>query len=45
MRYLFTIKKINAIKLINLFYKKIALKYNVSNDIVIDRESIFTSAF
>ena len=32
-------------KLINLFYEEIALKYNVSNDVVTDRESVFTSTF
>ena len=45
VRYLLTIKKIDVVKLLNLFYKKIALKFDIFDDVVIDRESVFTSAF
>ncbi len=44
-RYLFTKKTLTVIKLAELFFEKIALKYEVLNDIVIDRNSLFISAF
>ena len=45
IKYFFIIKKINAIQLLNLFYKKIVLKYDTFNDIIINRNFFFTSAF
>ena len=45
LRYIPTTKKINAIKLIDLFYTKIALKYGKLYSIITNRGSIFTSTF
>ena len=45
MRYLSIIKKINIMKLLDLFYKKIILKFDIFNDIIINREFIFTNTF
>ena len=44
-RYLFTKKTLTVIKLTELFFEKIALKYEILNDIVIDKDSLFISAF
>jgi len=44
-RYLSTKKTLTVVKLAKLFFEKIALRYEVSNDIVIDRDNLFTSAF
>ena len=45
LQYISIIKKINAVKLTNLFFIKIVLKFSILNSIIINRESIFTSAF
>ncbi len=46
MTHYLSIKKIlTVIKLAKLFFKKIALRYEISNDIVIDKDSLFISAF
>ena len=45
LRYILTIKKINAIKLTELFFTEITLKFGILDSIIIDRESIFTSTF
>ncbi len=44
-RYLSTKKTLTVIKLAELFFEKIALRYETSSDIVIDRDSLFISAF
>ncbi len=44
-RYLFTKKTLTVVKLTKLFFEKIALRYEILNDIVIDRDSLFISAF
>ena len=44
-RYLSTKKILTVVKLAKLFFEKIALKYEISNDIVIDRNNLFISAF
>jgi len=44
-RYLFTKKTLTVVKLAELFFEKIALRYEISNDIVIDKNSLFISAF
>ncbi len=44
-RYLSTKKILTVVKLAKLFFEKIALKYEISNDIVIDRNSLFINAF
>ncbi len=44
-RYLPTKKTLTVVKLAELFFEKIALRYEISSDIVIDRDSLFISAF
>jgi len=44
-RYLSTKKTLTVIELAELFFEKIALRYEISNNIVIDRDSLFISAF
>ncbi len=43
--YLLTKKTLIIVKLTKLFFKKIALKYEISNDIIIDKDSLFINAF
>ncbi len=45
MHYLFTKKTLTVVELAELFFEKIVLKYEVLNDIVIDKDSLFISAF
>ena len=45
LRYIPTTKKINTIKLIDLFYTKIILKYSKLYSIITNKGSIFTSTF
>ena len=45
MRYLFIKKTLTVIKLTKLFFEKIVLKYEISNDIIINKDSLFISAF
>jgi len=44
-RYLSIKKTLTVVKLAELFFEKIALRYEISNDIVIDKDSLFISAF
>ncbi len=44
-RYLFIKKTLTVVKLIKLFFEKIVLKYEISNDIIIDRNNLFINAF
>ena len=43
--YLFIKKILTVIKLTEFFFEKIALKYEISNDIVINKDSLFINAF
>ena len=45
LRYIPTTKKINAVELTELFITEIVLKFGKPDGIIIDRGSIFTSAF
>ncbi len=45
MYYLSMKKTLTVVELAELFFEKIALRYEISNDIVIDRNSLFISAF
>ncbi len=45
MHYLFTKKTLTIIKLAELFFEKIALRYEISSDIIIDKDSLFINAF
>ena len=44
-RYLFTINKLTAVKLTDMFFEHIVLQYEISREIVSDWESIFTSSY
>jgi len=44
-RYLSTKKTLTVVELAELFFEQIALKYEILNDIIIDRNSLFISAF
>jgi len=44
-RYLFIKKILTVIELAKLFFEKIALRYEISSNIVIDKDSLFISAF
>ncbi len=44
-RYLFIKKTLTVVKLTELFFKKIALRYEISNDIIINKNSLFINAF
>ncbi len=46
MTYYLSIKKtLTVVELTELFFKKIALRYEISNDIIIDKDSLFINAF
>ena len=45
IRYLLIIKKINIMKLSDLIYKKIVFKFDIFNNVIINRESIFINTF
>ena len=44
-RYLFTINKLTAVKLTDMFFEHIVLWYRILREIVSDWESIFTSSY
>ncbi len=44
-RYLSIKKTLTVVKLAKLFFEQIALKYEILNDIIIDKDSLFISAF
>ncbi len=44
-RYLFIKKTLIVINLTELFFEKIALRYEISNDIIINKDSLFINAF
>ncbi len=45
MYYLFTKKTLTVVELTKLFFEKIALRYEISNDIIIDKDSLFINVF
>ena len=45
IKYILIIKKINVAKLTKVFFKKIVLRFNMSNEIVNNRKFMFTNAF
>jgi hypothetical protein len=45
MHYLSIKKTLTAVKLAELFFKKVALKYEMLNNIIIDKNSLFINAF
>ncbi len=44
-RYLFTKKTLTVIELAKLFFEKIVLRYEILNDIIINKNSLFINAF
>ncbi len=45
MHYLFMKKTLTVVKLAELFFKKIALRYKILNNIIINKDNLFISAF
>ena len=45
MCYLFIKKTLTVIKLTKLFFEKIALKYEILNDIIINKDDLFINMF
>ncbi len=45
MHYLFMKKTLTVVKLAELFFEKIVLRYEISNDIIINKNSLFISTF
>ena len=45
MHYLFMKKTLTIVKLVKLFFKKIASKYKILNNIIIDRNNLLISVF
>jgi hypothetical protein len=46
MMYYFSMKKtLTVVKLTELFFKEVTLRYEMSNDIIIDKNSLFISTF
>jgi len=43
--YLSTKKILTAVKLAELFFKEVVLKYEMLNDIIIDKDNLFINAF
>jgi len=43
--YLSIKKTLTAVELAELFFEEVALKYEVLNDIIIDRNNLFINAF
>jgi len=45
MHYLSTKKILTVVELTELFFKKIVLRYEISSDIIINKDSLFINAF
>ena len=45
IKYVLIIKKIDVAKLTKVFFKKIVLRFDISNKIVNDKKFVFTNAF
>ena len=45
IKYILIIKKINVVKLTKVFFKKVVLRFDISNKIVSDKEFVFTNVF
>ncbi len=44
-RYLFMKKTLTVVELAKLFFEKIALRYEISSNIIIDQDNLFINAF
>jgi len=45
MHYLLTKKTLTVIKLTKLFFEEVALKYEISNNIIINKDNLFINMF
>ncbi len=45
MHYLFMKKILTVVELAELFFEKIALRYEISNDIIINKDNLFINSF
>ena len=45
IHYLSIKKTLTVVELTELFFEQIALKYEISNDIIINKDSLFINAF
>jgi len=45
MHYLFIKKTLTVVKLTELFFEQIVLKYEILNDIIINKDSLFINVF
>ena len=45
IKYILIIKKINVTELTKMFFKKIVLRFDISNEIINDKKFMFTNAF
>ena len=45
IKYVSIIKKIDVAELMKMFFEKIVLRFDMSDEIVNDRKSVFTNAF
>jgi len=45
MHYLSTKKTLTAVKLTELFFEEVTLKYEMLNNIIIDKDNLFINAF
>ena len=45
IKYVLIIKKIDVAKLTKIFFKKIILRFDISNKIVNNKKFVFTNAF
>ena len=45
IKYILIIKKIDVVKLTKVFFKKIVLRFDMSDEIVNDRNSVFINEF
>ncbi len=45
MHYLFMKKILTVVELAELFFEKIALRYEISNNIIINKDNLFINSF
>ena len=45
IKYISVIKSINSVQLTKVFFEEIVLRFNMSDDIVSDRDSVFINTF
>ena len=45
IKYILIIKKIDVAELTKMFFEKVVLRFDISNEIVNDKKSVFTNVF